>query len=100
MKISKLQPEEIIERKINGYIYRIEKLNDEIFLISKILDGQVISEYFVELQGFCTCPDFKQRRIKNQQACKHIQMVLLALAEDPEFKQGVIYFDENLKKLL
>ena len=65
-----------------------------------MLNGQVISEHFTELQGFCTCPDFKYRRSKNQQACKHIQMLLLALAEDPEFEQGVVFFDENLKKLL
>lgn len=100
MRINKLQSKELIERKIKGFIYRIEKINEGLFLISKILDGQIISEYVVELQGFCTCPDFKQRRIKNQQACKHIQMLLLALAEDPEFKDEVIFFDENLKKLL
>ena len=100
MRINKLQSKELIERKICGYIYRIEKLSDGLFLILKTLDGQVISEYITEIQGFCTCPDFQKRRIKNNQACKHIQMLLLALAEDPEFKQGVVYFDENLKKLL
>jgi len=100
MRISKLQPEEVIGRKIKGFIYRIEKVNNGVFLISKMIDNQVISEYITEIQGFCTCPDFRQRRIKNHQACKHIQMLLLALAEDPEFRQGVVYFDENLKKLL
>jgi len=100
MRIEKLQPKDIVKRKIMNYAYRIKKLSNGIFLVSKTLDGQVISQYFVELQGFCTCPDFKQRRVRSQQACKHIQMLLLALTEDPEFKQGVIHFDENLKKLL
>ena len=100
MRIGKFQPNNSIERKISGFIYRIEKLNDEIFLISKILDGQIVSEYLVELHGFCTCPDFQKRRIKNNQACKHIQMLLLALAKYPEFKQVFIYFDENFQKLL
>jgi len=100
MRIEELQSKKAVGRKIKGYIYRIEKINNGLFLISKTLNGQVISEYIIELQGFCTCPDFKQRRAKNKQACKHIQMVLVALAEDPNFKQGIVFFDENLKKLL
>ena len=100
MRIDKLQPNELVGKKIAGFVYRVEKLSDGLFSIFKVLDGQIVSEYLVELQGFCTCPDFKQRRVKNHQACKHIQMVLIALAEDPNFKQGIVFFDENLKKLL
>jgi len=98
--MSKLQPKEHIKRKIKGYIYRIKKTKNDIFEISKILNGQIISKYFVELQGFCTCPDFQERRIKNKQACKHIQMLLLALAKYPEFKEGEVHFDENFRILL
>jgi len=100
MRIKKFQPKELIKRKIEGFIYKIEKVNEGLFLVSKMLKDKIISEYLVELQGFCTCADFKQRRVKNQQACKHIQMILIVLAEDPEFKQGIVYFDKNLKKLL
>ena len=100
MRISKLQSNKHIKRKIKEYIYKIERVSNGFFKISKLLNKQLISQYLVELQGFCTCPDFQRRRIKNNQACKHIQMLLLALAEDPEFKQGVVFFDEKLKKLL
>ncbi len=100
MRISKLQSNKHIKRKIKGYIYKIERVSNGFFKISKLLNKQLISQYLVELQGFCTCPDFQKRRIKNNQACKHIQMLLLALAKYPEFKQVFIYFDENFQKLL
>ena len=81
MRVKKFQPKELIERKIHGYIYRIQKLDNGLFLISKMLDGQVLVEYYEELQASCTCPDYNQRRAKNQEACKHVQMVLIALAK-------------------
>ena len=100
MRINELQSEKDIKGTIKGFIYRIEKLNNGAFLISKMLNGQVISQYLVELQGFCTCPDFKQRSAKKNQSCKHIQMLLLALAEDPNLEQGFVFFDEKMGKLL
>jgi len=100
MRISKLQSIEHIGRKIREYTYRIEKINNNVFKISKLSNGRVLSQYLVELQGFCTCPDFQRRRIKNQQACKHIQMLLLALAKYPEFREVEVHFDENFRILL
>ena len=99
-KLHKLQSKKTVERKIKPYNYKIQRTSDGSFLVSKILNGKVLSKYIVELHGSCTCPDFKQRRSKNNQACKHIQMVLNALAEYPSFEQVSVFFDENSKKLL
>jgi predicted nucleic acid-binding Zn finger protein len=63
------------------YVVRMETLeNKEIrFIVS------TNKEYFVTLNPFsCTCADFKFRKIKTGEFCKHIQTVIDSLEEEKD----------------
>jgi predicted nucleic acid-binding Zn finger protein len=63
------------------YTVRQETLeNDEIrFIVA------TNKEYFVTINPFsCSCADFKFRKIKTGEFCKHIQVVIDSLAEEKD----------------
>lgn len=101
MRIERNQNDKILAEKIRGYYYSVELLDSGVWLISKYLDGQLISQYVAEIHGFCSCLDFQKRRAKGNATCKHLAMIIKVLAENPEPKETfLVFFDENLKKLL
>jgi len=81
MRIKTFLSETELIRRVRGFYYKIEKLGEDVFLVEKLLDGTIISSYLTEFyfneekrcfHGFCSCMNFKERRIQENSACKLI----------------------------